>query len=278
MADKNGKLFRRGSLRWKLAMRKLMIAKGKRKFDQSKMPEFLELIKPWTMSIKADDVLDLPSLEVVPTPIKVFGAQRRLYEELENKAIALYNEGKIKAAMKVIKNAKLRQICGGYIRDEEGEVHEVGRAKLRKVLEIVRREQKPIVIFCWYLEEIAGLDRKLRSLGYAVDYIIGANRKRRSLIQADFQKGLIDVLICQQRTGGVGVDLFRSCRGILYSISHSSIDFDQCIKRLRRRGQTKPVKFWALYVKDTVDEDPFVVVNDKGSKNELLLKRLKRSL
>lgn len=274
--DKDGRPFRRGSLRWRLMLRKLMIAKGQRKFDQSKMPQFLELIEPWTISIKIDDVMTLPSCEVIPTPVTMRGAQRRLYEELEDKAIALFNKGKIKAALKVIKNAKLRQICGGYIKDEDGNLHEVGRAKLRKALEIVNREPKPVVIFCWYLEEVAGLDRELRKLGYAVDYIIGANRKERGKIQSDFQKGLIDVLICQQRTGGVGVDLFRSCRGILYSISHSSIDFDQCIKRLRRRGQTKEVKFWELMVKNTVDEDPHKVINNKIDRNELLINRLKQ--
>jgi SNF2 family DNA or RNA helicase len=91
-----------------------------------------------------------------------------------------------------------------------------------------------------------------------------------------FQRGETDVLLAQIKTGGVGIDLFKSCIGIMHSMSYSSIDFDQAIKRLHRRGQTHPVKIFLPYVVDSVDEDIYDAVVLKRKVGELVLDRLKR--
>src|SRR5690606_16438260 len=143
---------------------------------------------------------------------------------------------------------------------DEGDIHEVGRAKLRKLKAIVRREQKPIVIFCRYLEEVRCIAEELEKECPTVKTLTGRNRKERPQLIDDFQAGEIDILICQIKTGGVGIDLFRSCVAIFYSMSYSYIDFEQASARIHRRGQTRPVTIYLLIALGTIDHEIYSAI------------------
>jgi SNF2 family DNA or RNA helicase len=272
---------RKGSFRWKKALRYIQIAKRKRPFDDAKMPEFLDRIKRYTVHVRADDVLDLPPLELIPSPVTLRGRQRAIYEALEYDAVA--ETINTTAALKVTKIGKLQQVCGGYVIDDEGEVHEVGRAKIRRVISIVRDHtnqivsRHPIVIFARYREEVSALIRELILHTPRVASITGTTKKqdRPKIVQA-FQNGKFDVLVCQIRTGGVGIDLFRADTGIMFSPTHSWIDFGQAIKRLHRRGQTKPVRFYLVYAEGTIDAEIYAALQAKDKVTSRVLNHLKR--
>jgi SNF2 family DNA or RNA helicase len=68
---------------------------------------------------------------------------------------------------------------------------------------------------------------------------------------ADWQAGKTTVLIANQASGGVGIDLTRAAYGVFYSLGHSLSDYLQAIARLHRPGQTKKTHFYSLVA--TVD-------------------------
>lgn len=271
------KKYRRGSFMWMKMLRAMHIRSRKRKFNEEMMPEFLRLIKPHALRV-TKEVLGLKPMTIVPVPVTLYGAQRRVYDELERNMIShLPTGGRITAGLKITQISKMQQVCGGYVIDEDDQVHEVGRAKLRRTLRIIKDHPKePIVVFCRYLEEVWSIEEELEELGLRVEVITGrVKAKERPRIQDRFQNGKLDVLICQIKTGGVGIDLFRSCIAIVYSLTYSSIDFDQAVSRLHRRGQKRAVNIFLLYALGTIDEVVYRAILSKRTVIKRVLTHLK---
>lgn len=268
---------RPGSFRWHLLLRKAMIAKGKRKIREDMEEEFIRRIKPYCLRVDANDVLDLPGLRIKPCPVVLRGRQARIYNDIEKRLVSHIGQSRVTSPLRVTQLIKMQQICGGYVFDDEGQVQEVGTSKMLRVMSLIRTKKKPIVVFCRYLEEVWALHDELVGSGLRVETLTGkTKKKRRPEIQDRFQRGKIDVLIAQIRTGGVGIDLFRSCVGIMYSITYSFIDYDQALKRLFRRGQENIVEIFLVFARGTIDEDIFEAIVTKRNLNEHVLIRLKQ--
>lgn len=99
---------------------------------------------------------------------------------------------------------------------------------------------------------------------------------RRTNILLNFQKGKYDWMVCQQKTGGVGVDLYRARRFFVYSMGHSYIDFDQMISRGDFIEQKERAKFFLLAVKSSIDTDIIDSVKRKKSITERFYDRLSK--
>lgn len=268
----------RGSMRWLRKMKQRQIAQRRRRFNQEKLPQFLSAVALYCMSVRADDVLTLPKLTIHEEPVRLRGTQREIYEELEGDLVTrLSEESTVTAALKVTQIVKLRQVCGGYVIDDTGDTVEVGRAKLRRASSIIHRMKRegrmPVVVFCCYTEEVIALRDELD--GMTVDTLTGKTKHRPELIRR-FQAGEIDVLICQIKTGGVGIDLYRASVAIMYSLPHSYIDYAQAVKRIHRRGQEKDCDVFLLYAEGTVDEDCLLAIKRKGKVTDVILDRLRR--
>ena len=247
----------------------------KRKFKKPKLKKFIRLIKPWCVYVSLEDSTGRPKPDIRRIRITMKGDQRRLYDELET--TMLIKELDILTQFQMTKVMKLHQICGGHLIDEEY-VYDIGRAKQRAAIRIIDKESLPIIVFCRFTEEIESLANTLRRRDYIVDTIQGSNRKTRNSVQRRFQEGRTDILVCQIRTGGVGIDLFRSHVAVIYSTTYSRIDFDQAMARINRRGQTyeDPVRVYFLMCKDSVDEVINIAIIEKRSVSKTVRTYLKR--
>ena len=271
--------YRPRSLRFARAMRQLQIKKRKRPFREDKRDQFMRAIAPHALRVTKDEVLDLPSLNLIPTPVTLRGGQRHLYQEIERDMVS--SVLRLSAPLKVTQIGKLQQITGGYVFDDDGEVHEVGRAKLRKVKDLLRefdrQSRLPVVIFCKYTREVQALYDELRHNYPRIETLTGKVKKRdRAPILQRFQAGEVDVLICQVRTGGVGIDLYRSHTAIVYSTTHSYIDFEQLVSRLHRRGQEQEVSVFMLIANGTIDMAIFRALSRKRNASDRVLTYLRR--
>ncbi len=242
------------------------------KFRVKKMPEFLEKLKPYCIRVVKSDVLDLPPMEIILSPVDLLGKQLRIYDEMNSEMITSLEGQTLAVDLKITQIAKLQQICGGFILNEDREVLAIGRAKVRRVTSLIKTITAPVVIFCKYLEEIEIVARELSHLKLAI--LCGKTKNRAKMIE-DFQDGLYDVIICQIKTGGVGIDLFRSCNVIFYSLTYSFIDYEQALARVHRHGQTKEVKIYLIYAKNTIDEAIYEAILSKKSISDTVLKSLK---
>ena len=91
----------------------------------------------------------------------------------------------------------------------------------------------------------------------------------------DFQEGKYQWMVCQQRTGGVGVDLYRARVGFVYSMGHSFISYDQMISRLDSLTEDVAANFFLLAVDLSIDTDIISAVKKKTSIEQNFYSRLK---
>lgn len=260
----------------------------KLKFIDEKLPEFLKLIEPHILRVKKEDVLNLPPIEFKRVPVMLLGEQRRVYEDLERDMITTVQGETVVADMRITQLVRLQQCAGGFVRANptiadyaavegtkrraRGRIVRVGEAKLRKLRVIVSKATLPVVVFCHYIEELQQIERTFRA-SMRVATIHGKNRKTRTETIEAFQRGEYDVLVCQIRSGGVGIDLYRASTAIFYSMTHSFIDFDQAIARLHRYGQLNPVVIWLIFAHNTVDAPIYSAVLSKQIVSESVLHR-----
>lgn len=261
---------RYGTVKWQHMMRASMIEKRRRKFNFDKLEEFNERIAPYTLRV-TKSVLGLKPVRYIDFPVTMRGEQRRIYDEVEQDLVS--TAVNVTAPMKGTKIGKLQQISGGYVISDEGQVYEVGRTKMRALKRIILRHARDkIVVFCRYTEEVRAIAEEL---GRGTVTLTGKTKKRdRATIQDDFQAGHIPVLVCQIKTGGVGIDLFRSCVGVMYSTTYSWVDFDQAICRLHRRGQTEEVQVYLISSRGSIDTIIYDALRSKSRVTQRVLKHL----
>lgn len=253
--------------------------------DIDMMPEYLERLRDVALRVEKKDVLDLPPPKIIEVPVMLLGEQRRLYDQMDSTGIIRVDGQRIMCDMEGVKRMKLQQMTGGFIFDENSEVIRIGKAKERKLNSLITRIKdeydSPIVVFCQFREEIAiirsVLEKHFKRIGEIHGKIKDKKRtKARTDVQDAFQSGKLDAIIVQQKTGGVGVDLFYGFVAIFYSFNHSWIDFAQARDRLDRRGQTNQVYIFLLIAQETIDEDKLLAISSKRSLTQAILQRLKR--
>lgn len=251
----------------------------KREFKWDRLPKFLEHIQPHILRLTKKEALHLPALRIIKAPVELLGDQARIYADLEDDFYTTVNGREVVADMVMTQLIRLQQVCGGFVRTDpkldelKGEIVKVGNAKLRKLISIVRREDSPIVVFCKYIPEIQDIVKYYQQYpDTRVGVITGKTRKTRTKTIEAFQSGQIDLLICQIRTGGVGIDLYRAHVGITYSLTYSFIDYDQAISRIHRHGQSHEVRIYLIYARNTVDETIYSRILSKQLVTKRVLK------
>ena len=277
LEDFDFKKYPRGSMRYMRAFKKYMIQKSHREFDPEKIDEFIGQVSPYCMRVTKEDVLDLSPITFIEELVGLLGYQRQTYLEMQRDLIVrLKGDAASSAPLSITKIGKLHQICGGHLFDDDGAVHFIGRAKLRRLITIIKRHaDEPIVVFCRYLEEVRMLERELSERGYSVATLSGqVKKKHRAAIIDQFQTGKTDVLIAQVRTGGVGIDLFASRIEIFYSTTYSYIDFEQAVSRVHRRGQEKDVIVYLITAIGTIDEVIYSAIRSKRRVSKRVLTNL----
>jgi SNF2 family DNA or RNA helicase len=248
----------------------------KRAFKKGALAEVLALVAPYCLRLDADEVIDLPPVKYINIPVMLRGQQARMYQEMEQTMVSTINGEDVTADLAITQLVRLQQICGGFIKDDEGEIHEVGKAKLKKLSRVVERNEFPLIIFTKYTFEVSQIVQHLTGGNRRISTIEGKTRKTRTQTIRDFQAGKIDILVANVKAGGVGIDLFRSCVAIFYSCTHSYIDFEQAFKRLHRSGQKRTVKIYLLYAKNTVDKLIYEAILSKRDISVKVLRTFKK--
>jgi SNF2 family DNA or RNA helicase len=287
----------------------------KRKFREEMLPEFNRKSAPYIIRVEAREVMNLPPCTEVMVECEMLGDQDEIYRKMEKDSVvhitkANKKANELKAKSKILKESgnyeearklrkeasrttaglritqmiKLQQICGGYLVDDDGETHTLGSTKMRKLKYLIKKKVKfPLVIFCKYTEERIAIEELLIKRGLSYGAIHGKVKdtkkdlKRTKIIQK-FQRGELEVMVCQTKAGGVGVDLYAAQTGIFYSTTFSWIDFDQCKKRIDRRGQVNPTTLFFLCVKNAIDEDIYTAILSKRSVSKRIFKNMKKRI
>lgn len=255
------------------AFRKHKIEIGKRQFDMTKFDELVSIIKPYSL-LQTDEVLGLKEMEFIPVVVPMNDKQARLYRNMKRTLVTSIAGGTVTAQTRGVLVWKLHQMAGGFLIDEDKNVHRIGTNKLSACVDLIDQLDGPVVVFAKYVHELRAIYNAVAGV-YDVGVIYGGTKKRdRAKVQEAFQRGELDLVIVQIKTGGVGIDLFAANVAIFYSLTHSFIDFDQAKARIRRRGQTRDTKAYLLFSRGTIDETLWPLIKAKRSVTTKVIAKL----
>lgn len=272
-----------GSALWQKKTLQQRILKNKAQFRENKRGEFIKLLEPYCIRLTQADV-GIKAAKITKVPVNMSLTQRGVYEDMKKNSFAWLPKrsakskpSRVTAELAITNIAKRRQIATGFIYDDEGRLHDLGDKKLRETLKLVNRLPKPVVVFTAFRPDNDLVFEAMIGEGYDVVQVNGSTKKKdRPQIWRDFQRAQYDVAVVQTKTGGTGVDLWKSNHAVVYSMTHSYRDFDQMKARLDSKSKTRPSEFFVLCSRNSVDDDLFDLVVVKKFNTELTLKHLKK--
>lgn len=277
-------LNKKGAIARQKEMLRYQIAKNKAPVREDMMQVYADLISPHTKRISKEDAgIERASVRKVLFDLDDIELQQ--YRKLEKSMVVRQGGVVIKTPLKITQIGKLQQITGGHIKDEDGIIHRVGTSKRRLLRRLIAKhvpEGEPFVIFCKYVFEVQELARMIERAGYGKGAILWGKvkdkkkEKTRTNMLLAFQRGEYPWIICQQKTGGVGVDLYVARKFFVYSMGHSYIDYDQMLSRGDFLEQNERADYFLLLARLTIDIDIATSVEVKKSITETFYRRLQR--
>lgn len=230
-------------------------------------------------------VLDLPP-EMDETRSADLGKEgARIYREMEREMIAWIGEQKqVTAANALVRLLRLAQITGGALEDESGARHQIDHAKRDLLAELLEDLQEPVVVFCRFRADLEAVHEVVRKLGRRIGEPEGSRNNSAELSGsldelAVWQAAPPDadplVLAVQIQAGGVGVDLTRARIAIYYSLGFSLAEYLQSRARIHRPPQSRPVVFYHLLIRNSIDEYIMRAVETRRDLIDSVLQELK---
>lgn len=219
-----------------------------------------------------NEVLDLPDATHSRRKCTLNTQTRRVYDEIDQELHAEVDSGEITVANAMVKVLRLQQLTSGHIKQDDGSVIAYGEEKKQLLEELMSDipKDEPIVVFARFTRDIQNIKEVAEKLGRTPAELSGQVRELKK-----FQNGEANVIALQVKSGGLGIDLTRSCYCIFYSIGHSLGDYDQMVKRIHRPGQTRTVRYYYLIAKNTKDNDVFHSVQQKRDIVDYIMKGIK---
>lgn len=213
--------------------------------------------------VQSKDVLDLPPFMDEVRKFDLSPKARRIYDDLEEELVAEIGPGEIISTPNILtKLLRLQQIACGWITADYSEKAmniDTGKADLiADIIEDIGKDE-PFIVFCRFTKDIQSVRKVCDDQKITVAEISGQHKEI-----AAFHSGAARAIVCQITSGGLGIDLTRARYCFYYSTGHSLGDYMQSRARPHRPGQTRPVTYYHLIARNTVDEDIYAGLQRKG--------------
>lgn len=203
------------------------------------------------------DVLELPPVRHEVLSVTLSPAARKAYQELETNFRADVQDGRVTASNALTRLLRLQQMTSGRAvldgdADQERRVEVLDRGKQTVIGEIIEATsaKEKIVFFVRFLADLDAIEEECEKADVLYSELSG-RRKDLEAWQLDPRRRVIGVQI---QAGGLGIDLSMAPICVYVSLGFSLGDYEQSLARVHRPGQKKPVIYYHIVAKDTVDE------------------------
>lgn len=223
---------------------------------------------------RPEELLDLPELAGFDVPIDtpMTPVQRRAYLDMKKHLIAELPEAiTLEALTASQKFAHLMKLTTG-VTSVDPDANPKDSGKRTWLEETLPDREHPTVLGVYFRNSATAMAKLCEDLGlrYAM---YGAGTPKKDQIIEEFQRGGIDVLVASIMVVREGITLTAADQVVLAERSWVPGDNEQTVRRVRRRGQTKPVIARQLVVPKTVDEGQWEVLQSKtGAIGQLMTK------
>lgn len=231
-----------------------------------------ELIKPYSFTCRLEDCTDLPPTIYEKMPYELAPKQRKVYDELHDKAVVMFEDDSCTVTHKMTMHLRLQQILSGYLPSdlEEGMIPLFDDPKdnprvqaLLTKLESLEVENEQAIIWCRFVQDIIMLEK---ILGDKCFTMYGAT-KNREAIKDRFMAGERPYLVANVAVGGTGLDYSGVYTMVYYSDDFNFGNRDQSEARPLHVGQTRSILIIDIEAED-IDTDKRIA-NSRFAKRSL---------
>lgn len=228
--------------------------------------EISALMSDVTVSLKAEDWLEVPDLIESDIRIALSEKESKAYREFERDQIMSLDGKDIEAVTAAALANKLLQFTGGAMYDTEHGWHVMSDAKLRALEDIIETAgEEPVLVFYQFRHELSRLLERFKPL-HPVTF------SGEPDILRDWNTGRIRLMLCQPASVQYGLNMQAGGHIIVwYAPTWNLEQYQQANARLHRQGQERPVLCYRLICEGTIDERVISAVNGKHSAQESLL-------
>ena len=206
---------------------------------------------------KTEVLKDLP--DKMRSIIKSEISNRAEYIKAENDLVTYLKENMGKTDEEISKSLRGEvMVMIGILKKiaARGKVIEV----IEHIKEVVEAGEK-IVVFAWHKEIVLQLTTEIKG---SVTIIGDDNLEKRQRAVEGFQKDpKIQVIICNIKSGGVGITLTASSRVAFIELPWHPADAEQCEDRCHRIGQKNSVQVSYFLGENTIDEYIYDIIEKK---------------
>ncbi len=207
--------------------------------------EIYDRLKGLCISLDSADWLDLPERKYIRHEFDLSPKAKKLYKTLERDTLLPFADGDIDGTTAAVLRAKLLQLAGGAVYDENGKVkifHEDKFAIFDNLIE--EANGQPVLVFYSYKHEY---DRIMQRYPEAVSV------KEENAVER-WNRGEIPILLAHPASAGHGLNLQDGGHIIIWFGPTDNLEYYlQANKRLHRPGQKHIVLIHHILANDTWD-------------------------
>ena len=228
--------------------------------------EIADAISDVTVSMKAEDWLEVPDLIETDIRIALSPSELKAYKTFERDQLMSLDGKDVEALTAAALANKLLQFTGGAMYDTEGGWHEVSDAKLRSLEDLIETAgDESVLVFYQYKHELSRLLERFKALQPVT--FSGEPETLRA-----WNEGKIRLLLCQPASVQYGLNMQNGGHIIVwYTPTWNLEQYQQANARLHRQGQERPVLCYRLICEGTIDTRVISAISAKDCAQELLL-------
>lgn len=235
---------------------------GREVVGYQNLDELQDIMAKNSIVVKKEDALDLPKTTDTVVPFDLSTREQKAYEDVQKELVTQHEDGSYSIAENPLTRAlRLRQITSGFLPNEDGEIKDLGSTKTKVIASVVNdtlEGEKRVVVFCQFSREIEELSKRLATAGTRVEVITGSTpQAERLAIRERFGTETEEriVLVAQVSTLSLAVnELVTASHAVYGSMTLQRADYIQSKDRLNRLGQKRPVTFWHVEARGSIDE------------------------
>ena len=230
-----------------------------------------EKIQDVTVSLKAEDWLEVPDLIETDIRIALSPTESKAYRDFERDQLMSLDGKDIEAVTAAALTNKLLQFTGGAMYDAEHGWHTTNDAKLRALEDIIETAgEEPVLVFYQFKHELARLQERFKPL-HPVTF------SGEPDILRDWNTGRIRMLLCQPASVQYGLNMQNGGHIIVwYTPTWNLEQYQQANARLHRQGQERPVLCYRLICEGTIDNRVIDAISAKDTAQDSLLAIIRR--
>lgn len=223
-----------------------------------------------TVSMKANDYLEMPKLVSVAKEVTLSEKEKKRYDELKKSLVLELPGGEVTAANAASLTMKLSQMANGAIYTDDKNVVGIHDRKLDALEDLVESANgQPVLVAYWFKHDKDRIQKRME-----------ARELKSSQDFADWNAGRIPVALIHPASAGHGLNLQQGGSILIWFGLTWSLEFyQQTNARLWRQGQkSRTVIIQHIVAKGTIDERILKVLEHKDGTQAALIDAVKADL